>query len=365
MRGADGLEQENPTAEKESLVSRNNRVKRIKITIIVLIVIFLFLPTILCIIMFFKVQSLQKQIDVLMIERYGVTYNELFEKNHESIAHAAVVQYNTSSSVNYTLDEAVKASKGNQEETKKTSNVSNMISGNPLENKPVNEKVSEKVSEKVYLSEKKYIFDSSKTVYLTFDDGPSKYTADILDMLDTYNVKATFFVIGKKDKHSKEMYKRIVEEGHSLGIHSFSHAYDKIYNSLEDFEKDFTKLSDLLYDTTGYIPYLYRFPGGSGNSVSKVDIQELIQFLDNESIVYFDWNVVNGDATGIEYSPEELYRNVMNGIKLHNTSIVLMHDTNTKGNTVKSLESILKTLTEQNVNVLPLTVDVTPIKQVK
>lgn len=361
MRGADGLEQEKPTAEKESLVSRHNRVKRIKITIIVLIVIFLILPTILCIIMFFKVQSLQKQIDVLMIERYGVTYNELFEKSHEGVAHAAVVQYNTSSGTNYTLDEDVKDSNTKQEEAKETSNEPNVMSGNSLEIKSGNEKESEKVN----LSEEKYIFDSSKTVYLTFDDGPSKYTADILDMLDTYNVKATFFVIGKTDKHSKEMYKRIVEEGHSLAIHSYSHAYDKIYNSLEDFEKDFTKISDLLYDTTGYIPCLYRFPGGSGNSVSKVDIQELIQFLENESIVYFDWNVVNGDATGVEYSPEELYSNVMNGIKIHNTSIVLMHDTDTKGNTVKSLESILKTLTEQNVNILPLTVDVTPIKQVK
>ncbi len=415
MRGADGLEQEKPSADKESLVSRHNRVKRIKITIIVLIIVFLLLPTILCIIMFFKMRSLQKQIDVLMIERYGVTYHELFEKNHESIAHAAVVKYNNSIGTDNALDknnesqisdtntgdktvntETKKPDIENPEkgihdtepehisgETEETSDESKDISDEwkdssnewkdisdesqeseeSLEKDPVTEKKAEK--EDLNLSKENYIFDSSKTVYLTFDDGPSKYTSDILDMLDTYNVKATFFVIGKTDKHSKEMYKRIIDEGHSLGIHSYSHVYDKVYNSLEDFEKDFTKLSDLLYDTTGYIPSLYRFPGGSGNSVSKVDIHELIRFLEEKSVVYFDWNVVNGDATGIDYSPEELYSNVMEGIKIHNTSIVLMHDTDMKENTIKSLESILKTLTEQDVNILPLTDDVTPIRQVK
>jgi peptidoglycan/xylan/chitin deacetylase (PgdA/CDA1 family) len=391
MRGADGLEQGKPAADKEALVSRHNRVKRIKITIIVLIIVFLILPTILCIIMFFKIQSLQKQVDVLMVERYGVTYRDLFEKNHESVAHAAVVKYNNSIGTDNTLDknkesQIVNANKENEAvntETKKPdiensekqvlntdlsesedlSNESEKKSEESLENDLVTEKKTEK--EDLNLSKEGYIFDSSKTVYLTFDDGPSKYTADILDMLDTYNVKATFFVIGKTDKHSREMYKRIIDEGHSLGMHSYSHVYDEIYNSLEDFEKDFTKLSDLLYDTTGYIPSLYRFPGGSGNSVSKVDIQELIRFLKEESVVYFDWNVVNGDATGIDYSPEELYRSVMEGVKIHNRSIVLMHDTDTKENTIKSLESILKTLTEQDVNILPLTDDVTPIRQVK
>ncbi len=355
------MEQEKTAADKESLISRRHRVKQIKVTIIVLIVVFLILPTILCIIMFFKVQSLQKQIDMLMIERYGKTYNGLFEKNHESIAHAAVVQYNTSKSAKDILNENNKKQNTNMEEPNDISKESTVKSRNTIENNQSNGKKSGKDN----LLEKKYIFDNSKTVYLTFDDGPSKYTADILDLLDTYNVKATFFVIGKTDKYSIEMYKRIIEGGHSLGIHSYSHDYDKIYNSLEDFEKDFTKLSDLLYDITGYIPYLYRFPGGSGNSVGKVDIQELIQFLDKESVIYFDWNVVNGDATGVEYSPEELYTNAMDGIKIHNTSIVLMHDTDTKENTVKSLEPILKTLTEQGINVLPITDEVTPIKQVK
>lgn len=357
MRGADGLEQEKSTADKESLVSKRNRVKRIKVTIIVLIIVFLILPTILCIIMFFRVQSLQKQIDVLMIDRYGVTYNELFEKNHEGIAHESVVQYNTFNSTKHTLDENKKSQLDDTNKGNDTDEVKN------LENKTSETKVSE--SETPENKDPNTNQEDAKTVYLTFDDGPSKYTAEILDMLDTYNVKATFFVIGKTDEHSKEMYKRIIEEGHSLGIHSYSHVYDQVYNSLEDFEKDFTKLSDLLYDTTGYIPYLYRFPGGSGNTVSKVDIQELIEFLNNESITYFDWNVVNGDASVVEYSPEELYTNVMDGIKIHNTSIVLMHDTDVKENTVKSLESILKTLTEQGVNVLPLTNDVTPIQQVK
>ena len=85
---------------------------------------------------------------------------------------------------------------------------------------------------------------------LTFDDGPSSNTAAILDTLAQYNVKATFFVVGKEDEESQEMYKRIVNEGHTLGMHSYSHKYSVIYDSLENFEDDFTKIQNYLYDIT-------------------------------------------------------------------------------------------------------------------
>ncbi len=161
------------------------------------------------------------------------------------------------------------------------------------------------------------------------------------------------------------MYKEIVEQGHTLGMHSYSHDYNKIYKSVEDFDKDFTKLRKLLYDTTGYFPSIYRFPGGSSSSVMKEDVSMFINYLNQKSVVYFDWNVVSGDATGANYTSDELYENVINGVKLHSRSIVLMHDTDTKANTVTSLKRVLKTLTEHGAEILPLNENVTPIQQVK
>jgi peptidoglycan/xylan/chitin deacetylase (PgdA/CDA1 family) len=204
-----------------------------------------------------------------------------------------------------------------------------------------------------------------KKVYLTFDDGPSIYTNDILDILNKYNVKATFFVIGKTDEDSLASYKRIVKEGHTLGMHSYSHNYNIIYNSLEDFDKDFTKLRDLLYDTTGYLPNLYRFPGGSANLAKKSQKNDFINYLNAKSVTYFDWNAVNGDATGVKLDSEQLVANVISGVELYNHVTVLMHDTNTKEATVHSLEELIKTLTSQGASLLPLDDTVKPVQQVK
>jgi len=206
---------------------------------------------------------------------------------------------------------------------------------------------------------------AGKKVYLTFDDGPSIYTGKILDILADYHVKATFFVIGKTDSKSKELYKRIVEEGHTLGMHSYSHKYSKIYNSVEDFDKDFTKLWKLLYDTTGYKPSIYRFPGGSDNLVNKNGMNDFIRYLNDSSIVYFDWNVVNGDATGIKYTKNQLTKNILNGVAVKKRSIVLMHDSQSKQTTVDSLPGLLEKLIEGGAQVLPLDKDVRPMQMIK
>jgi peptidoglycan/xylan/chitin deacetylase (PgdA/CDA1 family) len=205
----------------------------------------------------------------------------------------------------------------------------------------------------------------NKKVYLTFDDGPSKYTDDILDLLAEYDAKASFFVIGKTDKYSKKMYQRILEEGHTLGMHSYTHKYEKIYNSIEDFEKDFTKLFHLLYDTTGYKPLLFRFPGGSANSVSRMDVTEIIRFLNNKSILYFDWNVDSQDAIGVKYTKEEFINNILSGIEKKVTPIVLMHDTESKETTLKALPDLLEKLVSEGAKLLPLDEEVPPIQQIK
>jgi peptidoglycan-N-acetylglucosamine deacetylase len=206
---------------------------------------------------------------------------------------------------------------------------------------------------------------SGKKVYLSFDDGPSIYTGEILDILKEYDVKATFFVIGKTDVQSKKIYKRIVDEGHILGMHSYSHVYNYIYNSVEDFDKDFTKLWKLLYDTTGYKPTIFRFPGGSANLVNKNGMTDFVQYLKDKKVVYYDWNVENGDATGVKYTKEQLVNNVLNGIAKKDVSIVLMHDAQSKKSTVDSLPELLDTLTLGGAEILPIDIDVPPIQQIK
>ncbi len=206
---------------------------------------------------------------------------------------------------------------------------------------------------------------AEKKVYLTFDDGPSKNTDALLDLLAEYDMKVTFFVMGKDDAESKRLYKRIVDEGHSLGIHSYSHDYEKIYKSVEDFEKDFTKISDLLYDTIGYVPKLYRFPGGSSNSRCKeLTIQPFIHYLVERDIRYYDWNVENGDATGVSYTVEELAENVLGAVAKKKTSMVLCHDTAAKTKTIQSMEIVLAELKAKGAQVLPITEDTPMVRHV-
>ena len=213
--------------------------------------------------------------------------------------------------------------------------------------------------------ESKDLIYYGKKVYLTFDDGPSYITDQILDILEEYRVKATFFVVGKTDLKSKERYKRIVDEGHTLGIHSYSHKYSEIYNSVEDFDKDFTKLWKLLYDTTGYNPTLYRFPGGSLNYVNNYGMEKFIRYLNEKGIRYYDWNVLNGDAAGVDYTEEQMIENVLDGVKRKRTSIVLMHDNEGKQKTVATLPEILEELISGGAEVLPLDENVPLIQQIK
>lgn len=200
----------------------------------------------------------------------------------------------------------------------------------------------------------RYVTGEQQKVYLTFDDGPSDNTDEILDVLAEYQVKATFFVVGKTDEHSKAMYRRIVEEGHTLALHSYSHKYSSIYQSLDAYKKDLTKLSDLLYDVTGVRPKYVRFPGGSSNRVSNVDMREFIKYVTDEGYKYFDWNVVSGDATNQAYTSEDLVDNVMSGIANYQTSIVLMHDATNKTSTVEALRTVIEQLQGMGVELLPI-----------
>jgi len=198
------------------------------------------------------------------------------------------------------------------------------------------------------------VSQGDKVIYLTFDDGPSKYTAKLLEILDRYNVKATFFVTGNKGATLNKLMKDIVDGGHSIGIHSVTHDYASIYSSVDAFIKDLTDMSDIIYANTGVRTYLMRFPGGSSNGISKQYCKgimtELVQIVRDMGYQYFDWNVDSDDA-GAARDAETVFKNVVYGKKVSDTyswrgcedvknAVVLQHDI--KEYSVDAVEMIIQ-----------------------
>lgn len=204
-----------------------------------------------------------------------------------------------------------------------------------------------------------------RRVYLTFDDGPSSNTDKILDILNEYGVKATFFVCGN-ERYTEE-YQRIVQEGHTLGMHSYSHKFREIYQSPEAFKEDMDRLHDYLYEVTGVDSRIVRFPGGSSNTICEKDVmQELIDYLAQEGISYYDWNVSSGDASSSYVSAERIAKNVLDNVWQCNTAVILMHDASSKDTTVEALPMIIeKILESEDTVLLPITEDTTPIQHVQ
>ncbi|HNX05911.1 MAG TPA: polysaccharide deacetylase family protein, partial [Opitutales bacterium] len=135
-----------------------------------------------------------------------------------------------------------------------------------------------------------------KTVFLTFDDGPSPGTDKILDILGKREVKATFFVNGKSNRLLNEKLRHIADEGHGIGMHSYSHRYNVIYSSMENFLDDFYRNYLYIKSETGKAPEILRFPGGSINIFNVSDYQSLIAEVLRRGFIYYDWNVSAGDA---------------------------------------------------------------------
>lgn len=183
------------------------------------------------------------------------------------------------------------------------------------------------------------IIGDRKVIYLTFDDGPGKYTRELLEILKKYNVKATFFVVGQSNL---DVLTDIYNDGHSIGIHSLTHEYKTIYASEKAYFDDLYKMRDIIYEKTGHYTNLVRFPGGSSNTVSKNYskgiMTRLAESLTEKGFVYFDWNVSSGDA-GETTNSVEVYKNVVQGIGTKTTAIVLQHDT--KKYSIDAVEDII------------------------
>lgn len=199
-------------------------------------------------------------------------------------------------------------------------------------------------------------------VYLTFDDGPGKYTEEILDILDQYQVKATFFVVGKEGERAEELMRAIVEGGHTLGMHSYSHDYSEIYRSVEDFAADFERLQDYIYEVTGVKSTVYRFPGGSSNTISDIPMQEFAGYLETRGVEFYDWNISAGDGGSIVPDVETLVENCTADIPRRGTSIILMHH---KSSTLEALPVIIENiLAMEDTVILPITDATEPVQHI-
>ena len=169
-----------------------------------------------------------------------------------------------------------------------------------------------------------------KVIYLTFDDGPGPFTDGLLDVLSLYNVKATFFVTGLDPAYA-DCIGRAWREGHSIGVHSASHNYRQIYASEEAFLADFEAMQAIIREQTGQESTIFRFPGGSSNTVSRFNrgiMTRLAGMMTERGYRYFDWNVSAGDAgdMGENYSAEQVLQNIIDGCSQRNVSVVLQHD---------------------------------------
>lgn len=192
----------------------------------------------------------------------------------------------------------------------------------------------------------------AKTAYLTFDDGPSQNTPQVLDILKRYQVKATFFVNANTSELGQEMYQRILAEGHALGNHGYSHDYAKVYQSTESYLANIKQLDDLLYQVTGQRPRLTRFLGGSKSGMAKTYggpelIDQLIPMLTAQGFQYFDWNVSSLDATSTTPDKQIIVNGVIDGVRGKDKVIVLMHDGAAKSTTVEALPAIIEHLRSQ------------------
>ena len=198
------------------------------------------------------------------------------------------------------------------------------------------------------------------TVYLTFDDGPSARTAEILDILKEKSIKATFFIIGKEGEKEKELMRRIVNEGHSLGIHTYSHVYDNIYSSVESYLADFNQIYQLIYEATGVKAEIFRFPGGSINQYNSIIYEEIIAEMKRRGFTYYDWNASSGDAVS-NATANSVYANSVRTAKDKNRVILLMHDSSGKACTVAALPDIIRYFEEKSLQFDRITKDVSPI----
>lgn len=187
-----------------------------------------------------------------------------------------------------------------------------------------------------------------KIVYLTFDDGPSQNTKKILDILQRYEILATFFVTGSHQQYNHYIQEAF-QQGHTIGLHSYCHEYDEIYCSTDAYFQDLDKIGKMVKELIGFVPHYIRFPGGSSNKISarysKGIMTTLTQEVLRKGYQYYDWNCSIGDAEGENVPVDKL---IENATEADDSNIVILaHDTDDKDTTVEALASIIEYYLQQ------------------
>lgn len=200
-----------------------------------------------------------------------------------------------------------------------------------------------------------------KTIYLTFDDGPSPNTPRIISILNSYGIKATFFV---KNTSYNGYMKDIVDNGNVIALHSYTHDYKRIYSSDEAFYQDLQDISDLVYLQTGVRSNIMRFPGGGSNTVSKKYspgiMTRLTQGVADRGYIYYDWNCSSGDAIKNTVPKDTIVANCKRVPAAKNV-IVLLHDTDAKSTTVEALPEIIEYYQSCGYTFSTITADTPPV----
>lgn len=187
---------------------------------------------------------------------------------------------------------------------------------------------------------------TKKVAYLTFDDGPSNVTEQVLDILKEEDVKATFFLIGEQiNEETAPIVKRMSDEGHMIGLHTYCHDANKIYSSTAAYIEDIEAVEKKVMEVTGEKPEYYRFPWGSVNCYVSPICQEIKEEMTSRGYTHFDWNVSAEDSV-CNPSQSRILSNVRRDYMKYSEPVILMHDSSLNENTAQVLPQIIQELKE-------------------
>jgi len=203
-----------------------------------------------------------------------------------------------------------------------------------------------------YTDEKKTVGEQ-KVALLTFDDGiDPEVTNQVLDVLEDKGVKGTFFVIGKTISWNKATINRIVDNGHVLGNHSYSHKASYIYASLENLDEELKKTDEAFEKILGYAPKYFRPPYG----ISYIRGKDIRDYLEGRYLVEL-WNVDSRDSLEKDITADKVFRNIKNGTVNKKRAVILMHCTKNNKTTVEALPLVIDWLRDNGYELKTLAQD--------
>lgn len=344
--------------EGKKLEYRSNRRRqrnRKKKLMMGLIAVLIAIPTILCTVMVVKAFFLKEKVDDILDKKDE--YENTTEYKGENGSNIAEVSTDNQSEIQTTSDGQTIENQNTEQQTAESQSGEETTEEQTTEEQTTQEQATTKP-----------VVDplpDGKYAYLTFDDGPSSNTYPILDILDNYGVKATFFVNGHTGSAMEERYKAIVDRGHAIGIHTYTHDYDNVYGGLDKFQQEIESLRKYILDVTGTDTTLFRFPGGSSNTIAD-DIKPYITWLNENGYSYWDWNSSSGDATSKKPTAAEIVENCMVQADAgYKNLVILMHDLTPKDTTVEALPALIEALQVRGYQIIAISDRSTPVQHRK